>query len=392
MGAVLTIAAKDLRQRLRDRSAILMAVVIPLALAGILSSLFGSADVPRPFRYAVVDLDGGQVATAFSEEFLSVIEADEVIEVRRVDTVAQARRLAADSEVDAAFVLTDGFSAAVGSAAPASIEVIGDVDSPTGSAVAASLARAFVSDLNTVRVSVGAALAAGSQVPVEQLAAAAQRSAHETPPIQLDDVSADAKLLDATTYLAAGMAVFFLFFTVQFGVSSLLDEKAGATLGRLLAAPIPRTSVLVAKLVTSLVLGVASLAVLVVATTVLLGADWGDPLGVALLVVAGVLAATGVTALVASVARTTEQAGNWTAIIAVVLGLLGGAFFQVSQAGSAMAALSLVTPHAWFLRGLGDLAGGGGPVAVLPAVGALFAFAAVTGGLAVWRVRKAVLW
>jgi ABC-2 type transport system permease protein len=188
------------------------------------------------------------------------------------------------------------------------------------------------------------------------------------------------------------MAVFFLFFTVQFGVSSLLDEKAGATLGRLLAAPIPRTSVLVAKLVTSLVLGVASLAVLVVATTVLLGADWGDPLGVALLVVAGVLAATGVTALVASVARTTEQAGNWTAIIAVVLGLLGGAFFQVSQAGSAMATLSLVTPHAWFLRGLGDLAGGGGPVAVLPAVGALLAFAAVTGGLAVWRVRKAVLW
>ena len=32
MGAVLTIAAKDLRQRLRDRSAILMAVVIPLVL------------------------------------------------------------------------------------------------------------------------------------------------------------------------------------------------------------------------------------------------------------------------------------------------------------------------------------------------------------------------
>ena len=66
MRAALVIVAKDLRQHLRDRSALLIAIVVPLALA----SIFGltlrdvtSGDVT--FEYAVVDLDRGQVAQGF---------------------------------------------------------------------------------------------------------------------------------------------------------------------------------------------------------------------------------------------------------------------------------------------------------------------------------------
>jgi mono/diheme cytochrome c family protein len=47
--------------------------------------------------------------------------------------------------------------------------------------------------------------------------------------------------------------------------------------------------------------------------------------------------------------------------------LLGGSFFPLSQAGGPAAIVSLASPHAWFLRGLGELAGGGGPATVLPA-------------------------
>jgi ABC-2 type transport system permease protein len=111
---------------------------------------------------------------------------------------------------------------------------------------------------------------------------------------------------------------------------------------------------------------------------------------VAVLITSGVLAATGVTAAVASLARTAEQAGSWQAVVATLLGLLGGTFFPVAQVGGAMEAISLATPHAWFMRGLGELAGGGGPVDVLPAAGAMLAFAAVTGCLALVRLRRVV--
>ena len=124
------------------------------------------------------------------------------------------------------------------------------------------------------------------------------------------------------------------------------------------------------------------------AAAVLMGAHWGNPVGVGLLVVAGVLAATGVTSLVAALATNAEQAGSWGAVVAVLLGLLGGVFFPIAQVGGATAAASLLTPHAWFLRGLGELHGGAGPSAVLPAVGAMLAFAVVTTAIAGRRLGK----
>jgi ABC-2 type transport system permease protein len=212
---------------------------------------------------------------------------------------------------------------------------------------------------------------------------------HGVAPVSLRDVSATARLLDTKTYFAAGMAVFFLMFTVQFGVSSLIEERTEGTLPRLLAAPVSRAAIVLGKLLTSVALGVISVGVLVVGTTLLLGASWGNPVGVGLLVVAGVLAATGITSVVASLARTAEQAGSWQAVVAVTLGMLGGAFFPIQQSGSFMATVSLVTPHAWFLRGLGDLTGGG-VVDVLPAVAALLLIALLTGAVALLRLGRVV--
>lgn len=337
----------------------------------------------------MVNLDRGPLAAAFVNEMLGDLETQGVVTLRRVDTESKGRALVADGRADAAFVLPRGFSAAVRSQAPAGIEVIGNVDSPTGSDVARSLARSYVAELEAVRVAV-ATLAGERPLSHQEAAQAAQRAAEAPRPLRLVDVSAASKVLDATTYFAAGMAVFFLFFTVQFGVASLLDERATGTLPRLLAAPVPRGAILAGKLVSSVLLGLVSMAVLVVATSLLLGASWGDPLGVALLVLSGVLAATGITAVVASLARTADQAGNAQAVIAVVLGMLGGAFFPISQIGGFTTALSLATPHAWFMRGLGELSAGGGIGGVLPAVAAMLGFAVVTGGVAALRLGKVV--
>ena len=83
----------------------------------------------------------------------------------------------------------------------------------------------------------------------------------------LADISTESgRQLDVGTFYAAGMAVFFLFFTVQFGVSSILDERRDGTLARMLVAPIRRSAVLGGKLLTSVVLGVMSMVVLAVAT------------------------------------------------------------------------------------------------------------------------------
>ena len=95
-------------------------------------------------------------------------------------------------------------------------------------------------------------------------------------------------------------------------------------------------------------------------------------------------------ALVATLARTPDQAQSWGSMAALVLGMLGGAFFPIAQAGGVLAALSLASPHAWFLRGLQEISGGAGVSAALGPVAAILAFAVVAGGLAAMRIHRLV--
>jgi ABC-2 type transport system permease protein len=388
MGAALRIAAKDLRQRVRDRSAIMLAVVVPLALAAIFSLLFGPASTPSPFAYAVADADHSDLSRAFSAQVLGGLDERGIVTVTAMPA-AQARAAVRDGDLDAAFIFPSGFADQVRSQGPASMDVVGSVDAATASDVARSVATSYVDGLNAARVAVAALVRAGVGLTPADIQQVAEQTVHGAAPVALRDTSAAARLLDTKTYFAAGMAVFFLMFTVQFGVSSLIEERTEGTLPRLLAAPVSRASIVLGKLLTSVVLGVVSISVLVVGTSLLLGASWGNPAGVAMLIVAGVLAATGITAVIASLARTAEQAGSWQAVVAVTLGMLGGAFFPIQQSGSFMATVSLITPHAWFLRGLGNLAGGG-VATVLPAVGALLLIAALTGAVALRRIGRVV--
>ncbi len=390
MRAAWLICLKDLRTRLRDRSAVLIGIVVPLGLAFIFNSIFsgisGASDV---ISVGVVSADHGAVSQQFTGQVLPAVGRSGLIAIHTEATVAQARALAAKGTLAAVIVIPAGFSARVQANQAASMQVIGNIDAPISTQVARSIAESFAADLNRIRLSVATVAAGNPRAPLSpaQIQALAARAAAVAAPVAVSDVSAQTKELDQKSFFAAGMAVFFLFFTVQFGVTSLLEERNDGTLARLLAAPISRNSILGGKLLTSFGLGVISMTVLVVATTLLFGASWGNPLGVAVLVVAAILAATGIMALIATLARNAEQAANWQAVVAVILGLIGGTFFPVSQAPGVLSRLTFVAPQAWFLRGLGDLRGGSISVVWIPAL-AMLVFAVVTGGLAMTRLRR----
>jgi ABC-2 type transport system permease protein len=389
MRATLLICGKDLKARLRDRSALLIGIVVPLALAFIFNAIFsGISGNSKAIALGVVNADRGAASARFVTGVLGAVGRSGLIAIHREPTAARARALAAKGTLDAVIIIPAGFSARVASQRPAAMQVIGNADAPISAEVARFIAEGYTADLNRVRLSVATVLAAGGPAARSpgRIQALAARAAAAAAPVAVADVSAKSKQLDQKSFFAAGMAVFFLFFTVQFGVTSLLEERNDGTLARLAAAPISRGSILAAKLLTSFMLGVISMFVLVVATSLLFGASWGDPLGVAVLVVAAILAATGIMALLATFAKDAEQAGNWQAVVAVILGLLGGTFFPVSLAPGILSRLTYVAPQAWFMRGLGDLRGGSLSVIWVPAL-AMLAFAAVTSAIAMTRLR-----
>jgi ABC-2 type transport system permease protein len=387
MRAAWLIFGKDLRSRLRDRSALLIGIVVPLALAFIFNLIFsGVSGDSGVIRLAVVDADHGSASQAFTQQVVPAVNRSGLITIRTESSAGRARALAANGTLEAVIVIPAGFSARVAAGQPASMQVIGNVDASIAAEVARSITEAYAAELNRVRLSVATVLAGSGGSGGSPQALAAQAAATATP-VAVSDVSAQTRQLDSKSFFAAGMAVFFLFFTVQFGVTSLLEERGDGTLARLLAAPISRASILGGKLLTSFGLGAISMAVLVVATSLLFGADWGNPLGVAILIVAAIASAMGIMSLIASVARNAEQAANWQSVVSVVLGLLGGTFFPVSQAPGVLSTLTFAAPQAWFLRGLGDLRGGSLSVIWVPVL-AMLGFAVVSGGLALFRFRR----
>jgi len=393
MRTALLITAKDLRQRLRDRSIIVFAVIAPLGLAVIFSMLLRGATSFHA-DYVVVDLDGGSLATTFTEQVLGGLKDSGVATIETRATEADARQAVevANAEgwkADAAFVIPIGFSEAIAAGQPTSIAILGAKDAGLGTEIARSVAARFADGVASVQLAV---LTVGDLrgTPPAGADMAAVVAAAQQPAIALVDTGADLRQLSWATFFSSAMAVLFLFFAVQSGMLSLFEERRQGTLARMLAGPIRPGTILAGKAFGSFVTGVASLVVLIVATTVLLGADWGPPPGVALIVVSAVISAIGITTLVTSFMKTADGAGAANSAVAMTLGILGGTFSPTAQAPEAMQALSLVTPHAWFLRGLAEMQGGGTIADALPAAGVLLATGLVTGAIGFARARRLV--
>jgi ABC-2 type transport system permease protein len=389
MGLVLVIAAKDLRQRLRDRSALLMAIVAPLLLAGIISLAIGGSFTSFRADFAVADEDGGPVAAAFVNGVLRSPAVAKVVHLRVATSSAEARRLAA-KDVDAAFVIPAGFSAAVLSGQPTRLQVVRSRSNLIGGQVAAALADGFAARVEAAQLSVRTALASGVRIDVATLAqqagAVAAASANS-----LQDRSSGGRTLRPAAYFGPGMALFFLFFTVGLGARSLLTERDRGTLARLRAAPIRPGVIVGGKVLATFVLAWASMATLIVATSVLLGAQWGHPLAVLALVTAAVLAVMGIVTLVMSLARTEAQAGAYGSIVAMVFALVGGSLVPISFAPEFLRRLTLITPNGWALHAFTDLATGAHNLStVYTAIFVCLAFAAVTGAAGLARASAAV--
>ena len=269
--------------------------------------------------------------------------------------------------------------------------MVANPDFPIEAQVVASIASSFAEEINAVRLSVATAQAAGGGTDPADVGALVAAAQQQVTPVILEGIEAEESGFDIATFFAMGIAVFFLFFTVQFGILSLVDERDSGTMARLLAAPISKQSILVGKLLASFAIGVASTVVLWVASSVLMGANWGNWFGVLLLIIAGVAAAMGLTAAVAMSAKTAEQAGALTAFIVVVLGMVGGVFFPITRSAGFLAAASRLTPHFWLMDGFQDLSAGAGVGTILPALGAVLLFAVVLGGIGMWRASSMVV-
>ena len=89
------------------------------------------------------------------------------------------------------------------------------------------------------------------------------------------------------------MSILFLFFTVGFAARSVIAEKRGGTLARILSGPTSPAAMILGKTLSVSALALAGFVTIWGVTTVVFGADWGPPAAVFALMGATVIAVTG---------------------------------------------------------------------------------------------------
>ena len=345
---------KEMQLVLRDRGTLISLFIMPLVFMGVLGSMFSGRETRREPRAIAVHLDPGSARAAAA---VGAIEASGLFRPRIEPSAERVRRAVADEQVVAGIVFPPDFDPAAGRPGELVIDTAAppEVRGPIEGALSGLVLRSL----------------AGLQLP---------------PPLVAKSPPGIKPPLDASAFqlYVPGSAVLFGFFLALTVGISFVHERKNGTFRRLLAAPVRRPLLLVAKLVPYYLVGLAQMAFLFGLGVVAFGmAVGGSALALGILTAAVVFAAVSLGLFIASFGGTERQVGAIGSVCLLVMGLLGGCMVPRALMPAGMQKVGLFTPHAWALDGYYDLlvrAGTGVadvalPIAAVTGFGVLFAMA-----------------
>jgi len=408
MNKLLLIGIKDLKLMFRDRAALTFMLLAPFLLTlamGFVTGRFsggstGISDIP----VIIVNLDQGDLGNALEDLFNSA-DLAELMEPSASSDPEAARQLIESNEASAAIIIPKGFTQSIIPAAgatfgqdyvepePIQIEVYTNPSSPTSAGIVKAVVDEFISRIEEGRTSGMTSflqLMQSGLVDPQNIEAEAgtlfqnvEQTESNTITLTKNTEGADAVEFDLLSYFAPGIALMFLMYTVSYGGRSILAERAGGTLPRLMISPTQTAQVLGGKVLGIFFMGVAQVGILILASTMFFQVRWGDALGVIVLILAAVLGATGWGMLITAFARTPAQVANTGTIVMLIFSILGGSFISLENFPPFMQTISKITPIAWGLDGFTTLALGGTLPNLVEPITALLIMGAVLFGIAV---------
>ena len=185
--------------------------------------------------------------------------------------------------------------------------------------------------------------------------------------------------------------VLFIFLNSLNGAVWLIETRRLGIARRMLSTPTGMRTIVAGELLGRLVVALLQAAIIVLGCVLFFGVNWGDPVAAFAVIVSFALVSTGAAVLLGSVCSSEQQAGPVAILLGLGLAALGGSMAPLEVFPPAARAIAHVTPQAWANGAFSKLVKHGGDlVSVLPQIGVLLGFAAVTLTLAVWQLRRAL--
>jgi len=196
-------------------------------------------------------------------------------------------------------------------------------------------------------------------------------------------------MANSAEHASAGQMVTWVQTTLLGAAEILVDERLRGTLKRMLIMPTSRAAILGGKLLASLLLGLAQIAILIGGGALLFGVGWGRaPLAVIAVSVTFAWAMVGLGLLLATVVKSRGQASSAVIGVAMTTAAMGGAWFPLEITPEFYRTAVQVLPSTWAMRAYEDILARGATLSDVGLhVGILFAFGLVFTLVGMWRFK-----
>jgi ABC-2 type transport system permease protein len=410
----LSIAGKEIRLIVADRGLLAILLLLPILLGSLFAGLnlmlaTEEGDPNILLDVILVNEDPG----IFGIEVAKSIRDIDQLNVSIANTVSSAEQRVAGGEVAAAIIIPADFSEQIDAYTPTHIEVIIDPGQAETAGIVTGIMNQVVAEVTIwgeiqygIRTIMAESdLLAGASpeqlrgveaqnlgVIMTQLNELRRNPAIAVISENLEGIAVASGIALFITFLFPAFTVMFIFFIVGAESASLLQERETGTLRRLLAAPLPRWTVIAGKMLAYGLLVCMQVVILFTLGYLAFDISLGrDPLALVAITLAVAFVAVSMGMIVAAFARTAKQAANVGMILAFVFAGIGGAFPTwppMFRSGGFIGILSKFTPHAHALEGYYSvMAENAGFAQILPQLGFLLVMGLVFFLVAVWRFR-----
>jgi linearmycin/streptolysin S transport system permease protein len=378
-------AETNLRRTFRARSNIFLVFVFPLLLILILGETFGGASEPR-----VGLVFGG--SGSLGKALVTALDQTPSMQIVSLSDAGSLKTAVERGNLNAGIVIPDDYDAAIRAGSHVVISYIARPDR-----FAQQLSQTIQGVVARQAEVLGAAqfaLAENSASSFDAGLATAAHTSQLVPAVSVSETTAGtAAFSQPVGQFGQGawtqLLLFLFLMALTTGSVGLIESRRLGLPQRMLSTPTTAGTIIAGEVLGRLFVGIIQAAVIIFGSAIVFGVRWGQPVGVAAIVVLFTLASAGAAVFLGSVLRNEQQAAGVSLLLGLGLAALGGSMVPIQVFPPTMQKIAHLTPHAWGNDAFAQLIANGASITgILPQLGVLAGFAAALLLLATWRLHR----
>ncbi|MFI4972343.1 MAG: ABC transporter permease [Hyphomicrobiales bacterium] len=379
------IAITNLRRTFRVRTNAFLIFVFPLFLILILGETFGSGSAAR------VGLTSGG-SGPLSRALVSALERIPSMQIVSVGDVGSLQSQVERGNLDAGIVIPSDYDAVIRDGRSV---VVSYIARPAGSAQQlGETIRGVVAKQSALLGAAQFAVADGSATTFDTGLASATQTSASVPSISVTQTivgkSAFSQSIGQFEVGAWTQLLLFVFLSaLTAGSVGLIESRRLGLSRRMLSTPTPPATIIGGEVLSRFLVGIIQAAVIIFGSALVFGVKWGQPAGVAAIVIVFTLVSAGAAIFLGALLRNAQQASGVSLILGLGLAAIGGSMVPLQVFPPTMQKIAHITPHAWANDAFAQLIANGASITgILPQLGVLTVYAVALLTLATWRLRR----